>query len=896
MIHENNNNQSQSIYYIMLILHVRISVLFKFLLILIVVCNFSNNVIFAQEKTLEEYENPALEFDEISIAVLIEGYGTFDLDVIYTKDNLLYINIENLFQNLKIACRIGQNADSIVGFIENEKRIYSIEYNKRQIQVGNKIINTNDELLKANGSLYLLSSVLAEEFGITTTFNFRSMSIILKSDFELPFIKEIREGKIRNNISKLKREENADTIVKRQYHLFRFGTLDWTVSSVQTMKSATYNHIGTAFGAELLYGQADVSISYYDKYKFDNRHLNYLWRWVDNDMKYIKQAHLGKISNQSISFINAPIIGGIIRNSPTTVRKATGYYTINEHTEPNWTVELYINNTLTDYSKADASGLYMFKVPIVYGYTVLKLKFYGPLGEERTDERTMNVPYTIMPTNEFEYTITAGIVQDSALSRFIRTESIYGVNRFLTAGGGLEYLSSITNGSFIPYAKITFQPFSDITLNCEYIHGVKTTGLLNYYITRNVLLEADYSKYVEGQQATLFNATEERKIKISLPISFQKFYGYAKLDYTQLVYKTYNYNQGNILFSLYYNQFSANSITQLNWNGYNTAYVTTDLALSYRLQSGLTIRPSIQYNATESRISMFKAIIEKRIQKGYISFNYERYVMFNSNNFSLNFKYDLSFARTNVSANYSDVSFSSSESAQGSLAFGGGNNYIYTSNNSSVGKGGISFYPFLDLNNNGIFDADEKMVKLSSVRINGGQAIINENDSILRIPDLNSFISYNVEFADNNLENIAWRFKNKIYSVFIDPNQFKRIDVPVIVMGEASGKVYLNDNNILNGIGRIQIKFYDKNTGKIVAGTLSEYDGYIYYMGLDPGEYIARVDSVQLDNLDYTVNPPQITFKVRTLQEGDVIEGIDFVLTKKITTKPGKKQEKIFRE
>ncbi|NQU81009.1 MAG: outer membrane beta-barrel protein [Bacteroidetes bacterium] len=232
----------------------------------------------------------------------------------------------------------------------------------------------------------------------------------------------------------------------------------------------------------------------------------------------------------------------------------------------------------------------------------------------------------------------------------------------------------------------------------------------------------------------------------------------------------------------------------------------------------------------------------------------------------------LSF-RYYFTATHNKSIFSTSESAQSSLAFG--------SNNSLVSKGGISLYPFLDLNNNGIFDNDEQMVKLTSVRIMGGKPIFSEKDSIVRIPDLNAFDSYIVEFNDNDLENIAWRFKNKIYLVLIEPNQFKHIDIPIIAVGEVSGMTYMNIDNSMKGIGRILVNFYKKNSTKVVAKTLSESDGYIYYKGLEPGEYVACVDSVQLSNLDFTVDPPQIDFTIKTLEEGDIEGGIDFVLNNK---------------
>ena len=437
------------------------------------------------------------------------------------------------------------------------------------------------------GAIYMESSVFSGTFGINLLFNFSSLSIHLKSNFELPVLKQQRLENLRSNMSHIRGEVIADTIVKRDYHAFKFRTLDWSVESSQILSGSIYDHFGLGIGAELLYGEADIYVNYYDQYKFDSRQLQYLWRWVDNDKRIIKQAQVGTISTNTISFLDAPVVGVVIRNSPTTLRKATGYYTINEVTDPDWIIELYINDVMVAYTKADASGSFNFKVPVVYGYNTLKMKFYGPMGEERTEERTINIPYTIMPARVFEYGLTAGVVQDGSSSRFGKGEFNYGVNRFFTVGGGLEYLSSIPNSPFIPFVNATIQPFSRLILNGEYAYGVRSRGLLDYYFIKDALLEIEYAKYVDGQLATRFNAPEERKVKLSIPFRLKKLAVFVKLDFTQLVYKSFTYNLANLMFSAYYKQFSANSTTQANWTDPKTPYMTTDLSLSYRLKIGL---------------------------------------------------------------------------------------------------------------------------------------------------------------------------------------------------------------------------------------------------------------------------------------------------------------------
>lgn len=812
------------------------------------------------------------------VTVTIEGVGSFDIDVLYTDKNLLYINIQEIFSILKIPCNYGSSGLNLEGLIGKEQHPYVVDFGNESVKVGPISTKLKGDLLKEDGSLYMESSLFSQVFGIKMDFNYRTLTIKLKADFELPIEKQIRLDKIRSNIAKLTGEQIVDTIIKRNYHLFKFGTIDWSASSFQVQKGPTTNIVGLNVGTELLHGEANVSMIYNNQVKFDNRQLRYNWQWIDNDKKFIKQAQVGKINVPMYSFINSPLIGATIRNSSTTVRKAKGSYIINEFTQPNWTVELYINNALVNFTTADASGAFIFSVPNVYGFTTLKLKYYGPLGEERVEERQINVPYTVMAVNEFEYGLSGGIIEDGKQTRFGKAEFNYGLSRIITISGGVEYVSTLPNNGVLPFVKTTIQPFSKLLINGEYVHGVRTRGLFNYYLTKDVLLEVDYAKYVDGQVVTPFNAAEELKAKMSIPLKFKNINGFIKIDYAKLNYKTFDYNYVTLVYSSYYKNISLFTNTQMNWVGGNDLFVTNDLGLSYRFKNNIIVRPSVRYNASSELFLSYKGEVEKRTAKAYYGISYEKNVISNSHFLSFSYKYDLAFARTNIGVSQSNNQIVSSIGAQGSLAFGGGNNYIYESNNSSVGKGGILIYPFLDLNQNGIFDHGEHLVKIDNVKVNGGQAVFSDKDLIVRIPNLNAFNNYTLTFSDSDVNNIAWKFKDKFYQVMVDPNQFKRIDVPIQPMGEISGMVYLDDGKLLKGLGRILIKVYKKGSDKVVSEILSESDGYMYLLGLKSGEYSACLDQEQLSNLNFDADTTCKYFTIKTSEDGDIIEGLDFVL------------------
>ncbi|SEB04282.1 Copper amine oxidase N-terminal domain-containing protein [Flavobacterium gillisiae] len=833
---------------------------------------FGNNGI-KKENNLDPVNN----FDIIPVEVNVKGILHFETEVIITDSKILYFNVEDLFNKLGINVKIENNGNILSGFVENENKTYRIDIGNSQIIVGAKNIKSINGIVQKMNSIYVESNLLTEAFGLNIIFNFRSLSVKLDATFELPKIKQARLEKMRNNISKLQTntENFKDTIVVRNYHLFKAGTLNWSASTFQTSQSGGANNFGLSLGSELLYGEANVSIFLNSQSEFDSRQLLYNWRWIDNEKKNIKQAQVGKVNSQSISFLKAPLLGASITNSSNAVRKAKGTFTISEYTEPNWTVELYINDALVDYTSADASGLYLFKVPIVYGYTTLKLKFYGLLGEERIEERVMNTPYTFMPVNVLEYNLVGGVLEDENSSQFGRGEVNYGLTRFLTIGGGLEYLSNIPEHTAIPFAHAAIQPFSKMVINMEYAHNVSIKGLVNYYLGSSSFLELDYRKYVEGQQATFNTANEERRVKFSFPSKLYAISTNTKLSYNQFIYNTFNYNQVNTVFSGNYKNYSANFSLTSNWISNSDVFLTSNLAMSFKMTNGLVIRPSIDYNFSSNQLMRYGTVLEKRVSKMSFSATIERNEQIETNNFLLNFKYDFNFARTYFSVSHNNNGFNSSQSAQGSLAFGGDNGYVKTGNNSALGKGGILLYPFLDLNNNGKKDVGEPTVFVKDVKMTNGKAITSERDSIVRISDLNSFVNYNIQFADAELESLSWRFKHHSYQVLVDPNQYKKVEVPILVVGEVSGMIYLHTADDLKGQGRITIQIYNDHNQK-VAETLSESDGYYNYLGLKPGNYTIRVDDDQLDKLDYQSSPEEYDAFIKISEDGTIVDGLDF--------------------
>jgi len=70
-------------------------------------------------------------------------------------------------------------------------------------------------------------------------------------------------------------------------------------------------------------------------------------------------------------------------------------------------------------------------------------------------------------------------------------------------------------------------------------------------------------------------------------------------------------------------------------------------------------------------------------------------------------------------------------------------------------------------------------------------------------------INYYIGLDRNSFDNVPWQIIKPTMSVSIEPNHYKLIEVPVAVMGEVSGTVYLKNDKGESGLARIIINIYD---------------------------------------------------------------------------------------
>ena len=818
------------------------------------------------------------EYDEISVFFNVPRIGGADLPAII-RDEVLYLPVTDVFDFLKIKNIFSPGFDSITGFFINQKAAYLIDRVNNRIVYQQKVFDLQPgDMIRTETNLYLKSGYFGQVFGLQCTFSFRSLSVTLNTKLELPIIREMRQEQMRQNISQLKGEIKADTTIQRSYPLFHFGMADWSAISSQQVKGRTDTRLTLTLGGIVAGGETNVTLNYNNNTPFTEKQQYYLWRYANNDHKVLRQVMAGKIASGATSSLYSPVVGVQFTNTPTTYRRSFGSYTLTDRTEPGWLVELYVNNVLVDYVKADASGFFTFQVPLVYGNSGVKLQFYGPWGEERSKEQNISIPFNFLPVGDFEYKVSAGMVEDGKSSRFSRANFNYGVSRRITVGGGLEYLSSVTSGNTMPFLNTSLRLASSLLFSGEYTYGVRSKGILSYRLPSNVQFELNYTKYEKGQKAINYNYLEERKIAVSVPIRTANFAAFSRLTLNQIILPKTKYTTAELLLSGAILGVNTNFTTYSLLSDLGQPYTYSNLSLSFKLPAAIILTPQTQFDYNRGEFISMKCGLEKHLFKnGFMNLSYEQNIRSNFSNIEVGFRYDFSFAQAGFSARRSNNATTLVQSASGSIIVDAKTNYVGANSRVSVGKGGITLFPYLDLNCNGRHEPNEPKAYGLNLHINGGRVELNDKDTTIRVFDLEPYTNYLVTLDGTNFGNIAWQMHNKTISVAIDPNHFKLIEVPIAVVGEVAGTVYLGGSSGQKGQGRIIVNIY-RSDSSLAAHTLTESDGYFSYLGLAPGKYEARIDAAQLNKLHMKASPALMQFTISAGFDGDVVDGLEFVL------------------
>jgi len=818
-----------------------------------------------------------LNYDEVSITANVARVGNTELSAL-VNDEELFLSVKDVFDYLKVKNSFTPGSDTLAGYLTNPKDIFLIDQVNNTITYNNaSTVLKQNELISTGTGIYLKAFYFGKIFGLDCVFNFRNLSVALSVKADLPLLRVMQQELIRKNLNRLKEEKKPDTTIRRKFSFFQLGMADWMVTATQEKNTANYTRAGVALGGVLAGGEANVYTNYSSNQGFDPAQQYFKWRYVNNEHSALRQVILGRLSIPVISTLQGPVTGIQLSNRPTAYRRSFGTYTISNTTKPGWVVELYVDNVLVNYTKADASGFFTFEVPMMYGNSVVKLRYYGPSGEERSQEQMISVPFNFLPQRQFEYNIAAGNILGEQKNRFSKANFNYGVSRNLTVGGGMEYVSPTLSKKAFPFVTASVRLGSNTIVSAEQAQGVRTKGTLNYRTPKNLQLQLNYTKYQRGQNAVIVPYMEERSAVLSLPVRTKRFNSFTRLTYQHFLLPKGKSTNAELLISASAYKINSNFTTELVSYS-NSLNIYSELSITCRLPLNVRFTPLIRYEYTGKKLSGIKTELEKTFfNNGAVNLTYEKNAITRSHLFGLGIRLNFSMVSSSFSALRNGHAATFVQSAGGSIIYDGRTNYKSFSKNFSVGKGALSVVAFLDLNNNGVRDSKEPAVPGLKFNINGGRVIQEEGGTISRVLELEAYRTYFLEVDSRSFDNLSWQVKSSTIAVETDPNHVKLIEVPVSVISEASGYVYMKTPKNLKGLGRMIVSFYSGDS-LLIGKTLTEQDGFFSFMGLTPGSYVAVLDTGQLHLLNFEGTPASLSFTIAKSEEGVIADGFQFIV------------------
>ena len=121
----------------------------------------------------------------------------------------------------------------------------------------------------------------------------------------------------------------------------------------------------------------------------------------------------------------------------------------------------------------------------------------------------------------------------------------------------------------------------------------------------------------------------------------------------------------------------------------------------------------------------------------------------------------------------------------------------------------FQLFLILILNSNGKKDKGEPKAYGLNLHVNGGRIEKSERDSTIRILGLEPYTQCFIELDPNSFEDISWRLPVKTLNVTVDPNILKTVEIPIAIVGEASGVVTLEENGDKERPGTNDYKFHE---------------------------------------------------------------------------------------
>ena len=315
---------------------------------------------------------------------------------------------------LDVPMRIDLTAKKASGWAFRESNRISVDYAGMTATYGPKSEPLAPGTVRETSEGWCVqTSALTRWFGIGVKPVTSGSVLILQSEAKLPVELAIERQKRAERIKPAKFDLKALPQVKLPYRLWRAPALDFVVSAGVTYRAKDGVEVDRQSS---VYAAGEIARLSYDAQVSTNRRgipssLRLRAYRSDPDGGLLgpaKATHFGfgdvEGFDSRLTGSSARGRGAAITNRPLTTQTAFDRTRFEGDLPSGWEAEIYRNEELLGFSKASSDQRYVFDdVQLLYGENTIRIVMYGPQGQVRTREESINVGHDNVPPGKTWY-------------------------------------------------------------------------------------------------------------------------------------------------------------------------------------------------------------------------------------------------------------------------------------------------------------------------------------------------------------------------------------------------------------------------------------------------------------------------------------------------------------
>ncbi|MFN0097978.1 MAG: hypothetical protein ACKVS7_04820 [Gemmatimonadaceae bacterium] len=775
------------------------------------------------------------------------------------------------------ADRASAGSNATLRFVRpRDKRVVSLDSAARTLTVGRSVRRLSAAELTAGDEDLLLDRALLEDaVGARLQFVPEALEVLVLDADSLPPVAAARRRQLHARLLAVAPYE--EPVAERsglERPLLDGGTLDYLLTLNDSRPLAESSYL-TTLGASVLGGALEGIVGG----DFGGRRADGTGSWLGvwRDQAWLSQVRVGDglgtgpqaRTLRGVSVTNAPFLRALDYEAIPV--RAAG--------DSAWEVESFVNGRLL---RVDTLRAGQGSVPIAarYGANVVDLVARGPGGLVQRASHFVSLAATeFLRPGRVEYGLSAGSCRFTGCDAAANGDLRVGLRRDLTARAGLDWQrDSMSTELARPYAGVSWLAHPSFTALALAQLGSEVSGVMRWQPTinravqleRTSLARADpFGRSAGGaaervaasafwrpswwQEAAFVNvswrdehadigATERGRLAIGARTRIGQLFPFVQYDRITRPGVASFYRQAGGL-----SLFTTPSSRSGAWYAQLWGYVTTEWRNDGSRSLDLTIAQTFN--------NSFRAELSLGVQSG------------GGPRYGVRMYTDLPRARVISTAQRNPVSgYAGTHQVQGAVFIDPDRGVLALSRGPLLLRGAVGGRVFLDLNANGVFDADEQPLAGVNVRV-GAASAASDADGWYRVWDVLPFEPVRLEVERLTLESPLWVPAFERMEIEPTPNSVRRVDVPVLSGGIVEGRVVVAGPDSTAGVGGLTLNVLDA-TGRLVAAVTTFTDGGFVALGLAPGLYIVRLGESPW------MMRTRPSFTIRTVADGDRVRDV----------------------